>query len=344
MKRLDMIDIIRTIAFLEVFTCHCFGGGGSLGVSLFLVLSGFLLAYNNYAKYVCEGRLSPIQSIRFALSKLWPLYPLHVIMMIATLLYSVYMDNIPSGATLAKRLFLSLTMIKAGSINGVAWYLSVCLFTYCCFPYIIAIIRRYKTRFVAIVVMSLVFLIQAIIGVLIECGKLDWSMYEVTYISPFYRLGDFVIGCNLGFLFLNKKESKHTNHWVYTFLEVIVLLFLCLMWYNSVYSAFVPYYGLYYSAMFEPVSCMAVYVFAVGKGKISDLLNCQVVHFLAKISPYGFLIHYLIVRILITVSLLSRSYVSWRGKWAIAVIAMICTLLLSYGYDEVVVKQLHRQK
>lgn len=342
MKHLRSLDLIRVIAFLEVFTCHCLWGGGSLGVSLFLVLSGFLLTYNYYKCPQGGDTLNIFGSIRYAYNKLLPLYPLHIGMMLAAFLFSVYMGR--AASVPIKQFLLGATMIQAGSINGVAWYLSVCLFTYFCFPYILWLIRKYKNRYTAVLAIFLIFLIQSIIGIMIEYGKLDLSMYAVTYRSPFYRLGDFMIGCNLGYLFLTRKEGNVPARWICTSVECIALILLFGMWYNSVYSVIVPYYGLFYSAMFEPVSCFAIYVFAIGAGSISALAELRIVRFLAKMSPYAYLIHYLVIRILMEASPLKNTVDTWHGKWTIAIIAMTVSLLLSYLYDKHIVQYLKQKK
>lgn len=54
MKKIEVFDIVRTIAFFMVFISHSGTkffeneyGFGLAGVSIFIVLSGFLIAYNH---------------------------------------------------------------------------------------------------------------------------------------------------------------------------------------------------------------------------------------------------------------------------------------------------------
>lgn len=55
-RRIDSIQSLRAIAFLAVFMSHSrlFGLGflGAWGVSIFFVLSGFLMVYSYYPKIV----------------------------------------------------------------------------------------------------------------------------------------------------------------------------------------------------------------------------------------------------------------------------------------------------
>lgn len=50
MKKLDSLQAVRALAFLGIFLSHTgikyFGTTGTWGVSVFFVLSGFLMVYN----------------------------------------------------------------------------------------------------------------------------------------------------------------------------------------------------------------------------------------------------------------------------------------------------------
>lgn len=47
---------------------------------------------------------------------------------------------------------------------------------------------------------------------------------------------------------------------------------------------------------FTPISCALILLFAYGKGGISNNLVCNQLLYVAKISPYAFLIHYVVFR------------------------------------------------
>ena len=56
MKRINSLQGLRAVAFGSIFFEHCgIGGGGSLGVSVFIVLSGFLMTYNYWNKELDVG-------------------------------------------------------------------------------------------------------------------------------------------------------------------------------------------------------------------------------------------------------------------------------------------------
>lgn len=85
-KRLEQIEALRGIAFLGVFLSHtgivCFGAAGHWGVSIFLVLSGFMMMYSYYDK----NRITQsgfFYCIQFSAHKIRKLYPLHILTMLS---------------------------------------------------------------------------------------------------------------------------------------------------------------------------------------------------------------------------------------------------------------------
>lgn len=90
-KRLDQIQALRGIAFLGVFLSHTglkwFGAVGHWGVSVFLVLSGFLM-FISYSGNDRIKRISLRDNIVFSWRKIKKLYPLHICTMVAMMLFS----------------------------------------------------------------------------------------------------------------------------------------------------------------------------------------------------------------------------------------------------------------
>ena len=98
------------------------------------------------------------------------------------------------------------------SLNGVAWYLSVCTFLYFMFPVILKRIKGFKQKWSAIAGIAWILMLQVVISFGVDHITLpeiiDNFPKWATYILPIYRLGDFVIGCCLGYLYVNRREMK----------------------------------------------------------------------------------------------------------------------------------------
>ena len=152
-KRMDSMQALRFLACLCIFAHHCYITEVVYwGVSVFFVMSGFLMCCGYYDRY--SASLDPAVSLRFSLKKLWKLYPLHVLTMLPILALDTYMrpstgmtNGFIIAETAANLLLVQAWLPKyAFSLNGVAWYLSVSVLLYFLFPYILACIRTYRSR------------------------------------------------------------------------------------------------------------------------------------------------------------------------------------------------------
>ena len=81
-ERLWGLEVLRCLAFIAVVMSRAgydeLNEYGAWGVSVFCVLSGFLLSYN----YVDSGRIKEVSfksNLKFMFKKISRLYPLHVI-------------------------------------------------------------------------------------------------------------------------------------------------------------------------------------------------------------------------------------------------------------------------
>ena len=83
-KKIDSLQALRFIACLCIFLHHCYLIKMVYwGVSLFIVLSGFLMCLSYYDRY--DAPLSPLVSLRFSLGKIRKLYLLNVLTMLPVL-------------------------------------------------------------------------------------------------------------------------------------------------------------------------------------------------------------------------------------------------------------------
>ena len=78
-KKSDSLQALRAVACLTVFLNHCYIGNiVEWGVSVFFVMSGFLLTAGRLAKGRVALSLYPLECLRFAWGKVRKLYPLFI--------------------------------------------------------------------------------------------------------------------------------------------------------------------------------------------------------------------------------------------------------------------------
>lgn len=225
-ERLDALQALRALAFLGILLCHGYNDrfdvAGKWGVSVFFVLSGFLMMYSYEER---ELKCSLRDNLRFAFQKLRRLYPLHLIMtlVIAPVALQELLRSFSMRGLFKEGfgLFMNLTLTQAWmpktyyyfSWNGVAWYLSACTFLYFMFPFLHRWFQRNGRKGCAILCMAGTFTLMLMAGCVGDLLPIPARLSDdftrwFTYVSPLYRLGDFTMGCCLGHLFLNRTDES----------------------------------------------------------------------------------------------------------------------------------------
>lgn len=109
-KWITSIQGLRAISFLAIFVSHSnlgsFGCLGAWDVSVFLMLSGFLMAYQYLQK-----PSDPVFGLRFAWNKVKSLYPLHLVTMVAKIPVAIF--DVLSG-TLSLLAFVVAVILNVG--------------------------------------------------------------------------------------------------------------------------------------------------------------------------------------------------------------------------------------
>lgn len=213
MKKIPVIDGLRGLAVLMVVYQHTladrfttlFGTGvvvryGLLGVTLFFILSGFVL----YRPYLLGEREFNNWGdvIRFYKHRFWRLYPLffiHVII-VSALVYNTSVDSLKSGA-------LSLTLLSQftssnfyPAINAVIWTLVVEIMFSLVFPALIVMIRRYGYLLTSTMLFSVALAIR-LVGT--NFGSAHQNPVKDFFLA---RIDDFFIGMLICFAFYKRQE------------------------------------------------------------------------------------------------------------------------------------------
>lgn len=330
------LQAVRGIAFLSIFLCHAgvplFGACGAWGVSIFFVLSGFVMFYNYENR---EMGLSLKGSFLFSVKKIAKLYPLHLLMLLLPmLLILMELAKNFSGSALLQNvklfgvhaLLLQAWVPKSTvyfSLNGVAWYLSACVFLYMAFPYVLRLMKHHTGVKTACLGMLIIDGLQAVFAVWVGGVNVPLSLSDnfsawAPYIFPLYRLGDFALGCHLCYIFVHGKFQP--GKWLATLGEVLVIGLIVISQYLYCKNLTVlSELWCRNTLLFLPTSLLFIYLFAVNKGMISRLCTNKLLIYIGEISAYAFLVHQLALQYLPS-----------------KILAFVVTWLLAVIYREVV--------
>lgn len=309
-ERIKSLQALRAIAFLGIFFTHAefFISWSAFGVSIFYVLSGFLMMYH-YDN--TEMDLSVGSCFRFAINKIKTLYPLHIVTMILAAILSIAVflahgDGIKSYMELALKIVLNVFLLQSWvpdisvniSLNGVAWYLSSALFLYFMFPYIAALVR--KTRFKILALCCAAVLVVEIIGCVLFIsffGSSGFAYVWFMYFFPIFRLGDFFAGCCLGRIYSHRPADSEMSVLKYSILEILAAAITAgVFWWLGQGHTDIIHTALHnLTTIYIPISVLWVYLFTVNKGIITILLSRRMLIRLGNISGYIFLIHYIVI-------------------------------------------------
>lgn len=245
--KLDALTGIRFFAASFIVIGHAHGIFGSAGiattfalqqgVSIFFVLSGFILAYS-YPK------LSNLQEVgRFLLARFARLWPLHITAIIL-LVFLIPMDKAGymvrnhqyAMVVLNLLLLQSWTLLKnmSLSLNGVAWSISVEIFFYLAFP---LLLWRWRQNWPLKIILALAFLVMCIVtgnhlNLTSDDNYPGFSLFGLIYTNPLARIFEFTMGIATYFLFVRLKPLAEDLRLIEaTFLEAVtVVLAVASMW------------------------------------------------------------------------------------------------------------------
>ena len=312
------LDFLRAAACIAILSFHMnITILGKFAVTLFFSLSGFLMAYNALASAQSD-RLSLRGCVLFGIHRIGKLYPAYLLSMAVPalmFLYGIYSGTVNFETKLiisfAANIFLVQSLSPDAGIyfflNGVAWYLSTSMFLYMAFPCIIARIRKYNNTRQAWCHIAAAFLAQIIAiylvhtyvrGVPLLSGSyisgndfFDWF----AYISPFSRIFDFIIACNLAYIFRNRRKTVLPPVPA-GMLECAAIAFAVLTQFAFEKGA-LPEISMHGTA-FIPASALLIWAFACGDGFVSRLMDNPAVHFISGLSLYIYLFHFTVIKLM----------------------------------------------
>src|SRR5690606_20164608 len=189
------LSSLRFVFAVLVFLLHIHKINIAIGHAFFIVLSGFILT-KVYEKKIIDNTFSFSDFFKKRLART---YPLHILTLLLAIPLSLAGIKSETDIWLSKFIlnFFSLQVFVPSnqfyfSFNGVAWNLVVLMIFYACFPFLIRFLSRFTFRNFTLLLVGIILFIAFSMNIIPE----KWYHY-LFYISPFYRVFDFIFGIYL---------------------------------------------------------------------------------------------------------------------------------------------------
>lgn len=333
------IGSLRGYAMLLVFVSHCgalfhsIGAWGGVAVSLFFVISGFLIGYRHGEDDVSKTPLlkAGFNYAKSKFSKFYVLYFIMLVIAIALQFAGMLGREITTPRSFGK-LGIHLTLLQCLipkarwvlSFNWPSWYLSTSMVICFCVPLLIKVCQwiREKHLTVAFIVATNAVNLAVCFAVMHKAVAYD-MWYYLLYISPYVRIFHFAQAMLLGFHFKTHNKAENPHPIRATFLELLALL-LFVGW--VIASDPVP--GSLVWGVSHLPAMFLVYVCAQAKGYCSKLLANKV---MVKISAVSFEFYMIHRMVLVAAAYLNQHHLHWNG-YLVGGISMAITLGLAFLY------------
>lgn len=305
-KRLILsLQGLRGLCYCLIFAGHVqfLWGWPAFGVSVFMVMSGFLMMLHHGQGH--DG-LSWKSSFFFAAARIRKIYGLHVLTTGGIFLLYACMGGMPAVREHVASLLLNLLLVQAWvpdthiaiSLNGVNWYLSAALFAYFCFPWLQGCISRLRSGQGIAAALAAVLLAQVCFAMLmawLEGRNSDvfvWSMY----LFPMFRLGDFTAGCLAGYWFAccggrHMLETAGRKWIAAAWLAAAAVLYIAMKFIQPEPVGIAAMALQNWSTGYIVPALMLVILAAGGRGMAAKILGCRILAGLGNISAFTYLLH-----------------------------------------------------
>ena len=225
--------------------------GGTIGVTFFFILSGFLLAYG-YKKRLMTREISTSD---FYKARAVKLYPLHILCFAAVFLLGIRNFVTADLPKAVLNLFLLQSWVPSPdyymSYNAVSWFLSDELFFYLMFPFVLPVLLNGSGKKIAVGAGIFAISYSAAAALI----PLD-HYHAYFYINPLSRFADFVFGI-LVFRIFDQRRQATVGHTSRAEAGAILLVFATFILFDHIPK---PYH--YCSVIFWGPVAMLIYTFA----------------------------------------------------------------------------------
>lgn len=182
----------------ERFIDHFVGSGANI-VTLFFVMSGFVLAWSYHDRRIDSLR----DYLRFVVARLVRVYPLYLVtVLVAVVVIYLIFQMVPWRVAAVHLLALQAWFPDPNHVyvfNGPAWFVSALVFLYLFFPPLLSALRRLSSRMLVVVVGGAAAALAVLTGLIAAStdGEVEtWLLYRF----PPMRIFDFVMAIAVGLL------------------------------------------------------------------------------------------------------------------------------------------------
>lgn len=251
-------------------------GSANLGVSYFYLLSGFIMII----AYFNKKEVSTIEYYQNRLARVYPTYLFALIFFF--IINHFYID----WRALLLNIFTIQSWVpgKVLSYNGPGWSISVEMFFFLCFPFLL---KLYKSKINPKIYFTAIFLIwlstQILINYVVKFGNFDLihnhRLREFIYYNPMMHINEFLIGNAAGIFFIRKMKPK--NYDILILITVILLMltikFIGLEFHNGLLAV-----------LFVPL----IILICANNGIITKVFNHRILVYLGSISYSLYIIQF----------------------------------------------------
>jgi peptidoglycan/LPS O-acetylase OafA/YrhL len=267
--------------------------GGPIAVTLFFVLSGFILTWT-YA----DGEKLKVSTGAFFAARLARVYPLHVLALVIAFPVVVAVARRDGGDVSAEmwRGLSALVLVQAWwpdlalAWNPPAWSISAEAFFYLSFPFIAPLVLRGSRpaawavgagAFVASLLPSVLYLATDPDGLGTATHASHGFWLGALKYHPVARLPEFVMGVVAGRLFLSAPRSPRASLYGAAAGGVVI---------GFVVAGALPY-ALTHNGLFAPLFALVIVGLASGEGLLTRLLSTRPLQRLGEASYALYLLH-----------------------------------------------------
>ncbi|HEY9680551.1 MAG TPA: acyltransferase [Oculatellaceae cyanobacterium] len=306
------------------------------GVSFFFVLSGFILAY------VYPEIKTSQQSNRFIVARFARVWPTHFAAFILTILLipsTLHIANVIPVAV-ANLCMVHVWAFKPAlgeAFNSVSWTISIELFFYLCFPFLIQDFNKpFKARWIGAALLSAACIGLCMIPVIAGYGKGAMPPSLFLGENPLCRLLEFTLGISMCWIYKKSQLHSTLSKPLATTLEIIALVAIAIAinLSNIWPSAYAPGAAVLRDWAIDmggaPAYALLILVVATEKGRIAEFLKKKTLVHLGEISFSLYMYH---LAVLYAVSKYQMSFGSLPDFVLPTVAVLLCLIASDLNFN-----------